>query len=97
MFENTKDIVVNGAKAGRQVSGRSHSLTHLQRVKHTHLHMSVFYPAQVEYLSRRLTHLHTYIHDTAPHIQSQDHTDTLRGKHTMVQHHQQTFVTTHAR
>ena len=48
MFENTKDIVVNGAKAGRQVSGRSHSLTHLQRVKHTHLHMSVFYPAQVE-------------------------------------------------
>ena len=40
MFENTKDIVVNGAKAGRQVSGRSHSLTHLRRVKHTHIHMS---------------------------------------------------------
>ena len=49
MFENTKDIVVNGAKAGRQVSGRSHSLTHLRRVKRTtHIHMSVFYPPQVE-------------------------------------------------
>ena len=60
MFENTKDIVVNGAKAGRQVSGRSHSLTHLRRVKHTYIHMSGITLMYIVQLTHPLTYFHTW-------------------------------------